>query len=258
MRAFRLSRSNGECSEIMSHLRQIGVIACALLMPTWPVVAQSFVAPFNTVMTIASTVPKNGDVNPYGLFVVPSTVGDLVAGAALVSNFNNHRNLQGTGSTIVQIAPSGAVSLFASLDPNKLPGACPGGIGLTTALVALRSGWVIVGSLPTKDGTSATMEAGCLLVIDSRGNVVETISGGPINGPWDMTALDNGSTATLFVTNVLNGTVAASPHTIDQGTVVRIGLSLPAIGAPVVTVETVIGDSFPERSDPAALVPSRM
>ena len=254
MRAFRLSRSNGECSEIMSHLRQIGVIACALLMPTWPVVAQSFVAPFNTVMTIASTVPKNGDVNPYGLFVVPSTVGDLVAGAALVSNFNNHRNLQGTGSTIVQIAPSGAVSLFASLDPNKLPGACPGGIGLTTALVALRSGWVIVGSLPTKDGTSATMEAGCLLVIDSRGNVVETISGGPINGPWDMTALDNGSTATLFVTNVLNGTVAASPHTIDQGTVVRIGLSLPAIGAPVVTVETVIGDSFPERSDPAALV----
>ena len=135
MRAFRLSRSNGECSEIMSHLRQIGVIACALLMPTWPVVAQSFVAPFNTVMTIASTVPKNGDVNPYGLFVVPSTVGDLVAGAALVSNFNNHRNLQGTGSTIVQIAPSGAVSLFASLDPNKLPGACPGGIGLTTALV---------------------------------------------------------------------------------------------------------------------------
>ena len=238
----------------MSHLRQIGVIACALLMPTWPVVAQSFVAPFNTVMTIASTVPKNGDVNPYGLFVVPSTVGDLVAGAALVSNFNNHRNLQGTGSTIVQIAPSGAVSLFASLDPNKLPGACPGGIGLTTALVALRSGWVIVGSLPTKDGTSATMEAGCLLVIDSRGNVVETISGGPINGPWDMTVLDNGSTATLFVTNVLNGTVAASPHTIDQGTVVRIGLSLPAIGAPVVTVETVIGDSFPERSDPAALV----
>ena len=242
----------------MPHLRHIGVIACALLMPTWPVVAQSsskaFVAPFNTVMTIASTVPKNGDVNPYGLFVVPSTVGDLVAGAALVSNFNNHRNLQGTGSTIVQIAPSGAVSLFASLDPNTLPGACPGGIGLTTALVALRSGWVIVGSLPTKDGTSATMEAGCLLVIDSRGNVVETISGGPINGPWDMTALDNGSTATLFVTNVLNGTVAASPHTIDQGTVVRIGLSLPAIGAPIVTVETVIGESFPERSDPAALV----
>jgi hypothetical protein len=68
----------------------------------------------------------------------------------LVSNFNNHRNLQGTGSTIVEVSPAGGVTLFASLDPNKLPGACPGGLGLTTALVALQSGWVIVGSLPTK------------------------------------------------------------------------------------------------------------
>jgi hypothetical protein len=242
----------------MPHLRHVGVIAFAVLMLTGPIVAQpaskAFVAPFNTVMTIASTVPKNGDVNPYGLFVVPSSVGHLVAGDALVSNFNNHRNLQGTGSTIVQIAPSGAVSLFASLDPHTLPGACPGGIGLTTALVALSSGWVIVGSLPTKDGTSATMEAGCLLVIDSRGNVVETISGGPINGPWDMTALDNGSTATLFVTNVLNGTVAASPNPIDHGTVVRIALSISSSGPPAVTTETVIGHGFPERTDPAALV----
>jgi len=223
-------------------------------MPALPVAAQpsnkAFVAPFNNVMTIASTVPKNGDVNPYGLFVVQSSVGRLVGGEALVSNFNNHRNLQGTGSTIVQISPSGSVSLFASLDPNKLPGACPGGIGLTTALVALSSGWVIVGSLPTKDGTSATMEAGCLLVIDSSGIVVETISGSPINGPWDMTALDNGSTATLFVTNVLNGTAAASPNTIDQGTVVRIGLSIPSSGAPAITSETVIGKRLPGADRP--------
>jgi len=199
-------------------------------------------------------VPKNGDVNPYGLAVVQSSVGHLVAGDVLVSNFNNHRNLQGTGSTIVQISPSGEVSLFASLEPNKLPGACPGGIGLTTALVVLSSGWVIVGSLPTKDGTSATMQAGCLLVIDSSGSVIETISGGAINGPWDMTAADNGSTAALFVTNVLNGTVAASPNTVDQGTVIRLGLSIPSNGAPKITSQTVIGSGFPERTDPAALV----
>src|SRR5215469_1250610 len=205
-------------------------------------------------MTIASTVPKNGDVNPYGLFVVPSTVGHLVAGAALVSNFNNHRNLQGTGRTIVQISPSGNVSLFASLDPNKLPGACPGGIGLTTALVALRSGWVVVGSLPTKDGSSATAQAGCLIVLDSSGKAVETIAGQPINGPWDMTALDNGSTADLFVTNVLNGTVAASPNTVDSGTVVRIKLTNLNGTSPTISSETTIGDGFPERTDPAALV----
>jgi hypothetical protein len=109
-------------------------------------------------------------------------------------------------------------------------------------------------SLPTKDGSSATMQAGCLIVLDSSGTPVETISGAPINGPWGVTALDAGSTAALFVANVLNGTVAASPNVVNGGTVVRIGLSLPATGNPAVTSETVIGTGSPERTDPAALV----
>jgi len=214
-----------------------------------------FIGPFNTVQTLASTVPKNGDVNPYGVAVAPVTQGLLTAGDVLVSNFNNHRNLQGTGSTIVEISPTtGNVTPFASLAPNKLPGACPGGLGLTTALVALSSGFVIVGSLPTKNGSSASMQAGCLIVLDSSGTPVETISGAPINGPWDMTAQDAGSTATLFVTNVLNGTVAASPNVVNGGTVARIGLSVPAAGPPAVTSETVIGTGLPERTDPSALV----
>ena len=99
---------------------------------------------------------------------------------------------------------------FATIDSAKLPGPCPGGVGLTTALVVLRSGWVVVGSLPTADGTAATAKAGCLLVLDDRGKVRETIAGHGVNGPWDMTALDHGSVAELFVTNVLNGTVADS------------------------------------------------
>jgi hypothetical protein len=228
--------------------------ALIFVVPGGATVAGSFIASFNNVQTIASTVPKHGDVNPYGVALVPATSGQLTAGDVLVSNFNNHRNLQGTGSTIVEVAADGTTSLFASLDPNKLPGVCPGGLGLTTALVALKSGWVVVGSLPTKDGTSATTQSGCLLVLDSSGNVVETISGAPINGPWDMTALDQGSSATLFVTNVLNGTVAASPNVVDEGTVVRIGLSIPLKGMPSVSSETVIGNGFPERTDPAALV----
>jgi hypothetical protein len=122
--------------------------------------ATTFIGPFNNVQTVVSTVPKNGDVNPYGVAVVPRTAGRLVGGDVLVSNFNNHRNLQGTGSTIVEVSPNGTVSLFAALDPNRLPGACPGGLGLTTALVALRSGWVIVGSLPTKNGSSASIASG--------------------------------------------------------------------------------------------------
>jgi hypothetical protein len=217
--------------------------------------ANTFIGPFNNVQTLASTVPMNGDVNPYGTAVVPATVGRLVAGDVLVSNFNNHRNLQGTGSTIVEISPTtGALTRFAELAPNKLPGPCPGGLGLTTALVALRSGWVIVGSLPTKNGASASMQPGCLIVIDPSGRPVETISGGPINGPWDMTAADSGTTATLFVTNVLNGTVAASPATVFGGTVVRIGLSITPGSPPSASPGTVIGMGLAERTDPAALV----
>lgn len=243
---------------LSGHRRAVSIVGAAfavsLSSAAAATAATSFIGPLNTIQTVASTVPKNGDVNPYGVATVPADAGRLVAGNVLVSNFNNHRNLQGTGSTIVQIAPGGGASVFASLDPNKLPGPCPGGLGLTTALVALKSGWVIVGSLPTKNGMAQTAQAGCLIVLDAGGTPVETIAGGPINGPWDMTALDGGSTAELFVTNVLNGTVAASPNTVDSGTVVRVDLGIPKTGMPTVASETVIGNGFPERTDPAALV----
>src|SRR5713226_8624215 len=114
----------------------------------------SFLSTLHKVITLSSTVPANGDVNPYGVAVVPVTMGGLVANSVLVSNFNNSANLQGTGTTIVQISPSGSLTVFAQIS-GSLPGACPGGVGLTTALVALNSGFVIVGSLPTTDGTSA-------------------------------------------------------------------------------------------------------
>ena len=231
-----------------------GVVALVLVLAPAATAAGPFIGPFSNVQTLSTTLPKNRDVNPYGVAVVPTTIGRLAAGDVLVSNFNNHRNLQGTGTTISDVSSTGSVSLFADLAANKLPGACPGGLGLTTALVALRSGWVIVGSLPTKNGSSGSMQAGCLIVLSPDGQPVETISGGQINGPWDMTADDQGSTATLFVSNVLNGTVAGSPDTVDGGTVVRIPLSIPGSGMPTVGPETVIGNGFPERTDPAALV----
>jgi len=208
----------------------------------------------NTPAAIASTVPSNGDVNPYGIARVPRTTGSLVKGNILVSNFNNSKNQQGTGTTIVQIAPNGTVSLFAQIDANTLPGPCPGGIGLTTALAVLRDGWVVVGSLPTSDGTSATAQAGCLLVLNNQGQVVETFYGSLINGPWDMTALDAGNTAELFVTNVLNGTIAANGKVVHGGTVIRLVLSVSRTTMPNLQSITIVGSGFPERSDPAALV----
>ncbi len=213
----------------------------------------AFLQSLNNIKTVASTVPASGDVNPYGVALVPKTIGALEEGSVLVSNFNNAGNAQGTGTTIVEVTPNGKVKTFAQLG-GSLPGACPGGVGLTTALVALRSGFVIVGSLPTTDGTAATAQAGCLIVLDKNGDAVSTLSGNGIDGPWDMTAVDFGPFAVLFVTNVLNGTVAANGKVVNGGTVLRIALSTPLSGAPVELGRTVIANGFAERSDPAALV----
>jgi hypothetical protein len=221
----------------------------------------SFIGGLNKITSIASTVPANGDVNPYGVAVVPRSTGDLHRGSVLVSNFNNlitpaaPTGLQGLGTTIVQVSPRGAVSLFAQINPH-LRG-CPGGVGLSTALVVLRSGWVIVGSTPTTDGSSATLGHGCLIVLDSHGNVRETFKGHGINGPWDMTALDLGGISELFVTNVLNGIVG--PHGLEanaanEGTVLRLLITSGPFGLPRLLATTKIGSGFAEHTDPAALI----
>jgi hypothetical protein len=144
------------------------------------------------------------------------------------------------------------MSQFARI--RNLGGACPGGIGLTTALSVLRSGWVIVGSLPTRQlgGNTVISGSGCLIVLDSHGTVRETFTGHGINGPWDMTALDLGGIAELFVTNVLNGTVAAGGSPVNGGTVLR--LVITAVGTPRLLNVTTIGSGFPETLNNAALV----
>ena len=205
----------------------------------------AFIGPLHHVTTLASTVPGNGDVNPYGVAVVPRSTGDLGQGNVLVSNFNNKANVQGTGTTIVEITPSGHVSQFAKIS-RHLRG-CPGGVGLTTALTVLRSGWVIVGSLPTQE--RQRVRAGCLIVLDRWGHVRETFAGHGINGPWDMASLDLGNQAVLFVTNVLNGTVAAKGGTVFGGTVLRLVLQIPRFGLPWIQFNTTIGSGFPEAAE---------
>ena len=210
----------------------------------------AFTGPLHHVTTLASTVPGYGDVNPYGVAVVPRSTGDLGRDNVLVSNFNNKANVQGTGTTIVQVTPDGKVSLFARINP-RLSG-CPGGVGLTTALTVLRSGWVIVGSLPTKNGSVSG--AGCLIVLDQWGHVRETFAGHGINGPWDMTAVSGRGVSALFVTNVLNGTVAANGKTVHRGTVLRLIVTTPARGLPRLVADTTIGSGFPEQTNSSALV----
>jgi hypothetical protein len=219
-----------------------------------PFLAGKTVSP-NQPSTVPTTGAESGDINPYGVAVVPKSVGSLQRGAVLVSNFNNGGNQQGTGSTIMEISPTGNQSIFAtiSLTPQQ---SCPGGVGLTTALAVFRNGTVVVGSLPTNGpnaGTSAGEQAGCLIVLNSAGSVVRTITGGPINGPWDMTGAQVGDDGVLFVTNVLNGLSPTAPPStvVHKGTVVRVVLDLRTNR---VESETVIAQDLPERNDPAALV----
>jgi hypothetical protein len=214
---------------------------------------QPFLSRFTTVTNVSSTVPANGDLNPYGIVNVPRTVGALVKGDTLVSNFNAASNLQGTGTTIVEISPSGQQTLFAQLS-GPLPGKCPGGVGLTTALTVLRGGFVVVGSLPDTDGGMGTPEAGCLIVLNSVGAPVETWSGPDINGPWDLAAVQLPGFAELFVTNVLNGTVAGGGSVVHRGTVVRIDVVDQAGHNPEMTGSTVIGSGFAEQLNSSALV----
>ncbi len=214
---------------------------------------KNFLSRFHTITHLASMVPKKGpakgDQNPYGVAVVQRSVGKLVKGDVLVSNFNNSKNQQGTGSSIMEVSPSGHARVFAVVPrPTKAKA-----VGLTTALVEFPNGFVIVGSLPAPGGMSANMTAGALTVLNSKGMVVKTLKGGHINGPWDMTAVSHGNKATLFVTNVLNGTVKAAGKTVHKGTVVRIGLKFSSAGA-TMTSQKVIAGGFGEHTDPAALV----
>src|SRR6202011_2286244 len=98
----------------------IAVLTAIVLSPSIRLASgSSFIAGLNKVSMIASTVPANGDQNPYGMAVVPRSVGNLVQGNILISNFNNNGSnggLQGTGTTIVQISPIGKMSTFAQID----------------------------------------------------------------------------------------------------------------------------------------------
>jgi uncharacterized protein (TIGR03118 family) len=206
-----------------------------------PIVAPGTVVPHlgNSVQQTVTTVPANGDVNPYGVAFVPQgfpTGGKLQPGDILVSNFNDSANVQGTGSTIEQINPDGSHSLFFQGQP---------GLGLNTALGILPQGFVIVGNTPaTVQNGTPTVQNGSLLILDSNGNQVGAISSpNLLQGPWDL-AINNVSRteSQVFVSNVLSGTVT------------RIDLTIPAGGTPQVESETQIASGFAHTTNSSALV----
>jgi hypothetical protein len=192
------------------------------------------------VSTNAPTGPDAGDQNPYGIAFVPPQFaqgGPLNPGDILVSNFNNAANSQGMGRTIVRVTPNGQTSVFFQAPADIT------NVGLTTALGVLKSGFVIVGNLPTTDGTSNTVQAGSLMIIDKDGNLVQNLTDSTLlDGPWDLTINDQGDHAQVFVSNVLSGTVT------------RIDLKIPPHGSPIVESMTQIASGYTAVTDPSAVV----
>lgn len=217
-------------------IRTFSLVTAALFFGALaaPLMAQDNQPFLPTPVRSVSTVPTTGDENPYGVAFVPSgfPAGSVNPGDILVSNFNNNNNLQGTGTTIMRIPPTGTPSVF-------FQGVAP--LGLSTALTILRKGFVLVGNFPSSDGTCGNSTAGSILVIDSKGQQIASITDSAIDGPWDSALFDAGNSAKLFVANGLNGTVF------------RLDLKVSSTG---VTLEkaTEIASGYQFQCDPVTFV----
>ena len=241
--------------------KKAGFILAALIATTVNRIqadgTDAFLTHIHRHTTLTSTVPDNGDLNPYAIIVAPVSAGRVQQGDVLVDNFNKITNLQGTGTTIIDYNPATKkTSLFAELPRNVAQ--CPGGVGLSTAMTMLKSGWVIVGSTPSADGTTRTKGPGGLLVLDANGKLAATWSNAKINDPWgNMVTIDRGSTASLFISMAgfdVPGPEVRDPKTgnsvvVKKATVLRIDLSIPEGKPPEITGETVIAEGLGERAD---------
>jgi hypothetical protein len=203
--------------------------------------------------TASSTVPPNGDVNPYGVAFVPAGFpagGILTPGDIVVANFNNKDNLQGTGTTIVKINQNAAPSVF--FHDSGAP-------GFSTALAVLSKGFVLVGQVPSTNksgictegsqGQEENVGRGSLLLINKFGQLAQSLtSQSLLDGPWDLTVEDFGTTVFLFVSDALSGSVT------------RLDLQITGDGDGnsddhvVVERETRLASGYVHRCDPAAFV----
>src|SRR5260370_42102484 len=88
-----------------------GLLAGSGIMATSANASTTFLGGLTANNPIASTVPGNGDVNPYGVAVAPRSTGDPVPGDGPGSNFNNLNTTahptgqQGPRTTLLQGHP---------------------------------------------------------------------------------------------------------------------------------------------------------
>jgi DNA-binding beta-propeller fold protein YncE len=101
-------------------------------------------------------------------------------------------------------------------------------------------GFVIVGNVPvTYPGGVSTPGQGSLQIFDRNGNLVSTLNDATLlDSPWDLTINDEGSTAQVYVSNLLSGTVT------------RLNFSVSTTGVNLVS-KTLIGSGYGHQIIPA-------
>ncbi|MBV9700804.1 MAG: hypothetical protein JO078_11855 [Candidatus Eremiobacteraeota bacterium] len=147
---------------------------------------------------IGSTI-VNGQQNPYGLTVAPSTNGVFTKGDLVVCNFNNSKNIQGTGSTIVGLHPTkGAKPFLVSSSVKTLRGC--------DALALAPDDTIWAAAFSSNDNP----------VLGSNGKLLVNIDGPPFAHPFGQIYAPHGgaSGAPVFYATNARG----------EGTVVRINL----------------------------------
>jgi hypothetical protein len=107
--------------------------------------------------------------------------------------------------------------------------------------LATTSRILIVGNTPSADGTSTTVQAGSIIVLDRNGNAVANLANPSlVDGPWDLTINETGNRAQIFFSNVLSGTVT------------RVDVKFTARGGFQVVGAVQIASGYTHRGDPAA------
>jgi hypothetical protein len=228
-----------QSADLPRFCRPLFAVTGFLILGTAVAAAQPSTSFFPPAPQTVSTVPANGDQNPYGVAFAPLSLKGgyaLQPGDLLISNFNNGANLQGLGHSIVLIR-AGVQSLFFSANPAL-------NVGWSGGLGVLSNGVVVAGNTPTTDGTPATLQPGSLFFIDPNGVLLfQFTSPTNVDGPWGLAiAQKDPFRASVFYSNVLNGTVF------------RLDLGL-TYDPPRVSFRggATIGTGFSHRTDPGAI-----
>jgi len=249
------------CKRNFAPLITIGLILAAL-SPAFAASSNIQVLPRTTPTGVPVSTGLLGDSNPYGIQFVPQNFkgshGMLQTNDVLVSNYNNTTmsggntvSTQGLGTTITRIRPNGDTSLFFE---SKTAGVT----GFTNALDIIPQGFIFAGTVPTTDGTSATVTGGPVVIIDGEGNQVGTIPVGDgthpgIYGPWGSTVfMQKNGNLLYFVANCLAPVPALKG--LFQGTIVRYEISFNHKGMMEMSAPVQIASGYTAGPNPASIV----